>query len=71
MTGNDRRIDALRRQIPSFTCVTGCYDCGSPAIASPEKMACLPKTVEAEHAMTLTELSCPHPGRTIRLDARG
>lgn len=62
MTGNDRRIDALRRQIPSFTCVTGCHDCCGPVTASSEEMARLPEKTEAEHAEALVALSCPHLG---------
>lgn len=62
MTPNDRRIDELRRRIPTFVCVVGCHDCCGPVTASSEEMARLPVKSEAEHDRALAELSCPHLG---------
>jgi uncharacterized protein len=60
---NDRKIDALRARIPSFTCIVGCHDCCGPVTASSEEMARLPVKTEAEHAAALDDLSCPHLGK--------
>lgn len=62
-TANDRQIDRLRQQIPSFTCIVGCHDCCGPVTASSEEMARLPVKSEAEHETALADLSCPHLGR--------
>jgi Fe-S-cluster containining protein len=62
MTCNDRKIDDLRRRIPSFTCAVGCHDCCGPVTASSEEVARLPVKTEAEHEKALAELSCPHLG---------
>jgi hypothetical protein len=62
VTRNHRKLDDLRRQIPSFTCIVGCHDCCGPVTASSEELARLPAKSEAEHAAALAELSCPHLG---------
>ncbi|MNV77059.1 Flagellin N-methylase [compost metagenome] len=62
MTPNDRKIEALRRQIPTFTCIVGCHDCCGPVTASSEELARLPVKTAAEHAEALDEWSCPHLG---------
>ena len=62
MTPNDRKINALRARIPTFSCVVGCHDCCGPVTASSEEMARLPVKTEAEHDRALAELSCPHLG---------
>ena len=53
MTKNDRTIDYLRKQIPSFT---------GPVTTSSEEMARLPVKSEQEHTDALAELNCPHLG---------
>lgn len=62
LTRNDRKIEGLRRRIPSFTCIVGCHDCCGPVTASSEEVARLPVKTEAEHEAALAELSCPHLG---------
>jgi uncharacterized protein len=62
MTYNNRKIDFLRRHIPSFECQPGCHDCCGPVTTSSEEMARLPVKSEAEHDAALAELSCPHLG---------
>lgn len=62
MTANDRKIEALRQRIPSFTCIVGCHDCCGPVTASAEEVARLPIKTEAEHADALENLSCPYLG---------
>jgi Fe-S-cluster containining protein len=62
MTRNDRRIEELRRRIPTFTCIVGCHDCCGPVTASAEEVARLPAKTEAEHEAALADLSCPHLG---------
>jgi len=62
MTANDRKIDQLRRRIPSFVCVVGCHDCCGPVTTSSEEMARLPVRTDAEHDAALANLSCPHLG---------
>jgi uncharacterized protein len=59
----DRKIDALRLRIPTFTCIKGCHDCCGPVTTSSTEMARLPVKTEAEHAAALAELSCPHLGK--------
>lgn len=62
MTPNDRKIEELRRRIPSFTCIVGCHDCCGPVTASSEEVAKLPVKREAEHQAALAELNCVHLG---------
>lgn len=62
MTYNNRKIDFLRRHIPSFECQPGCHDCCGPVTTSSEEMARLPVKSDAEHDKALAELSCPHLG---------
>ncbi|HVI56271.1 MAG TPA: YkgJ family cysteine cluster protein [Luteibacter sp.] len=64
MTPNDRTIEALRRRIPSFTCVAGCHDCCGPVTASSEEVTRLPVKTDAEHAIALSELDCPYLGKS-------
>jgi hypothetical protein len=63
VTPNDRKIEALRQRVPSFTCIVGCHDCCGPVTASSEEVARLPVKTEAEHAAALAELSCPYLGK--------
>ncbi len=63
MTPNDRKIDELRRRIPTFSCIVGCHDCCGPVTASTAEMARLPAKAEAEHDHALAELTCPHLGQ--------
>lgn len=63
MTRNDRKIQALRERIPSFTCIVGCHDCCGPVTASSEEVARLPVKTEAEHETALADLSCPYLGK--------
>ena len=62
MTENDKTIDELRRQIPSFACTPGCHDCCGPVTASSEEMARLPYKSDEEHDKAFAELNCPHLG---------
>lgn len=62
MDRNNRKLDELRRRIPSFACIVGCHDCCGPVTASSEEMARLPLKTEAEHEAALAELGCPHLG---------
>jgi hypothetical protein len=62
VTRNDRKIEDLRRRIPSFACVVGCHDCCGPVTASSEEVARLPARTEAEHEAALAELGCPYLG---------
>jgi hypothetical protein len=63
MNAIDRKIDALRERIPTFTCIVGCHDCCGPVTTSSAEMARLPEKTEAEHAAALAEWSCPHLGQ--------
>ncbi|KAF1718765.1 YkgJ family cysteine cluster protein [Pseudoxanthomonas wuyuanensis] len=63
MTPNHRKLEDLRRRIPSFTCIVGCHDCCGPVTASSEEVARLPVKTEAEHEAALAELSCPYLGQ--------
>ena len=60
MSCTSRKIDQLRLQIPSFTCVPGCHDCCGPVTASSEEMARLPVKSDAEHDAALAEYNCVH-----------
>jgi hypothetical protein len=62
MTYNNRRIQNLREQIPSFGCTPGCHDCCGPVTTSSEEMARLPVKSNQEHAVALADLRCPHLG---------
>lgn len=62
MSCNNRKIDYLRTEIPSFACVPGCHDCCGPVTASSEEMARLPVKSDAEHAAALAEWNCVHLG---------
>jgi uncharacterized protein len=62
MSCNSRKIDHLRRQIPSFDCVPGCHDCCGPVTASSEEMARLPVKSDAAHEAALAEFNCVHLG---------
>ncbi len=62
MTRNDQKLDALRREIPSFRCIKGCHDCCGPVTLSAEEMARLPAKTMAQRDAALAELSCPHLG---------
>ena len=62
MTKNSQKIRFFRRAIPEFACQPGCHDCCGPVTASSEEMARLPVKTEAQHALALDELSCPHLG---------
>ncbi|MEE9103644.1 YkgJ family cysteine cluster protein [Pseudomonas sp. QE6] len=57
-----RKIDHLRRQIPSFACVPGCHDCCGPVTASSEEMSRLPVKSDAEHDAALAHWNCVHLG---------
>ncbi|MAB97391.1 MAG: zinc/iron-chelating domain-containing protein [Pseudomonadaceae bacterium] len=62
MSCTSRKIDYLRRQIPSFACIPGCHDCCGPVTASSEEMSRLPHKSDAEHEAALEELNCVHLG---------
>jgi hypothetical protein len=62
MTRNSQKVRFLRRNIPAFECKPGCHDCCGPVTTSSEDMAMLPVVSDAEHAVALAELSCPHFG---------
>lgn len=62
LSDDDRVIDTLRKQIPSFACVSGCHDCCGPVTASSTEMARLPRKSTAARDAALAELSCPHLG---------
>ncbi|MCY1414204.1 Flagellin N-methylase [compost metagenome] len=62
MTCTSRKIDKLRRQIPSFACKPGCHDCCGPVTASSEEMSRLPVKSDAEHDAALAEWNCVHLG---------
>jgi len=57
-----QKIDQLRRQIPTFSCVPGCHDCCGPVTASTVEMSRLPLKSEAEHDAALAEWNCVHLG---------
>ncbi|AGI23127.1 hypothetical protein H681_06235 [Pseudomonas sp. ATCC 13867] len=57
-----RKIDHLRRQIPTFACVPGCHDCCGPVTASSEEMSRLPRKGDAEHEAALEQWNCVHLG---------
>jgi Fe-S-cluster containining protein len=59
---NFRKIDQLRRQIPSFACVPGCHDCCGPVTASSEELSRLPVKSDAEHDAALAHWNCVHLG---------
>jgi hypothetical protein len=62
MSSNSQTIRFLRQHIPAFACEPGCHDCCGPVTASSEEMARLPVKSDAEHAIALAELNCPHLG---------
>src|SRR5690606_1681359 len=62
MDRTNRKIDQLRRQIPSFACEPGCHDCCGPVTASSEEMARLPHKSDAEHDAALAHWNCVHLG---------
>jgi hypothetical protein len=62
MTENSQKIRFFRQHIPTFECVPGCHDCCGPVTTSSEEMARLPVISDAEHAVALADLSCPHLG---------
>ena len=62
MTANRQAIRFFRRRIPAFACEPGCHDCCGPVTTSTEEMARLPVKTEAEHAVALAALNCPHLG---------
>jgi uncharacterized protein len=62
VTKNDRIINALRAEIPSFRCIVGCHDCCGPVTVSSEEMARLPQKSAAEHDAALAAWSCPYLG---------
>lgn len=57
------KIDELREQIPSFTCIVGCHDCCGPVTASSEEVARLPVKTEAEHEAALADYNCVYLGQ--------
>ena len=62
MTENNRKLEALRQRIPSFTCIVGCHDCCGPVTASAEEVGRLPTKTEAEHEAALAEFNCVYLG---------
>lgn len=60
---NAEKIDSLREQIPSFTCIVGCHDCCGPVTASSEEVARLPVKTEAEHESALAHYNCVYLGQ--------
>ena len=62
MSCTDRKIDYLRRHIPSFACAPGCHDCCGPVTASAEELSRLPEKSEAEHDAALAEYNCVYLG---------
>ena len=62
MSCNSQKVNALRRQIPSFECVPGCHDCCGPVTTSTEEMSRLPRKTAAEQEAAMDELNCVHLG---------
>jgi uncharacterized protein len=62
MKSNRDIVDRLRRNIPSFECVSGCHDCCGPVTTSSEEMSRLPVKTDAEHEAKLEELTCVYLG---------